>query len=138
MPVKRKKGTDAILSALLVWAACAAVLLLLGAAAAANMNLRERSLPYLCAAIVLLSSEAAAWRLTRDRETKKGGLVVGLIVSVVLLMLGFIVDSEGMTLTGLGRTVAAAMLGSALGSFLSGRLRAAGSGKKAPFARRKR
>lgn len=138
MPVKRKKGRYEVLPALLIGTACAAALLLLAAAAAANMDLQENSLPYLSAAIVLLSTAAAAWRLTRDRETKKGGLLVGLIVSVLLLMLGFIVDSGGMSPAGLGRTVAAAMLGSALGTMLAGRLRTLGSGKKAPFARRKR
>ena len=137
MPVKRKKGRYEVLPALLIGTACAAALLLL-AAAAANMDLQENSLPYLSAAIVLLSTAAAAWRLTRDRETKKGGLLVGLVVSAALLMLGFIVDSGGMSPAGLGRTVAAAMLGSALGALSAGRLRALGNGGRSAIARRRR
>lgn len=138
MPVKRKKGRYEVLPALLIGTACAAALLLLAAAAAANMDLQENSLPYLSAAIVLLSTAAAAWRLTRDRETKKGGLLVGLVVSAALLMLGFIVDSGGMSPAGLGRTVAAAMLGSALGALSAGRLRALGNGGRSAIARRRR
>ena len=138
MPVKRKKGRYEVLPALLIGTACAAALLLLAAAAAANMDLQENSLPYLSAAIVLLSTAAAAWRLTRDRETKKGGLLVGLVVSAALLMLGFIVDSGGMSPAGLGRTVAAAMLGSALGALTAGRLRTMGRGGRSAIARRRR
>ena len=138
MPVKRKKGRYEILPALLIGTACAAALLLLAAAAAANLDLQENSLPYLSAAIVLLSTAAAAWRLTRDRETKKGGLLVGLVVSAALLMLGFIVDSGGMSPAGLGRTVAAATLGSALGALSAGRLRTMGSGGRSAIARRRR
>ena len=138
MPVKRKKGRYEVLPALLIGTACAAALLLLAAAAAANMDLQENSLPYLSAAIVLLSTAAAAWSLTRDRETKKGGLLVGLVVSAALLMLGFIVDSGGMSPAGLGRTVAAAMLGSALGALSAGRLRTMGSGGRSAIARRRR
>ncbi|MBR0353885.1 MAG: TIGR04086 family membrane protein [Oscillospiraceae bacterium] len=136
--MKRKKGRYEVLPALLIGTACAAALLLLAAAAAANMDLQENSLPYLSAAIVLLSTAAAAWRLTRDRETKKGGLLVGLVVSAALLMLGFIVDSGGMSPAGLGRTVAAAMLGSALGALSAGRLRALGNGGRSAIARRRR
>lgn len=120
------------MSAVLAWLIAAAVCLLLGAVVVSKSGLRQGSLPWLSAAAVFLSSAAAAFCFARGGEGKRGkyGAVVGPVCAVVLLMAGFLIDSEKMTLAGLARTIFSAVIGAAVGAAVPAKLGRSAKGKK--------
>ncbi|MBR5342631.1 MAG: TIGR04086 family membrane protein [Oscillospiraceae bacterium] len=130
---KGKKSAGGVVVAVLAWLIAAAVCLLLGAVVVSKSGLRQGSLPWLSAAAVFLSSAAAACCYARGgREGKRGkyGSVVGPVCAVVLLMAGFLIDSEKMTLAGLARTVFSAVIGGMAGAAIPAGLHRPARGRK--------
>lgn len=130
---KGKKTVGGILPAVLAWLVTALGLLLVGAAAVSRTELRQESLVWISAFIVFASSAVAAWFCTREsREGKrrKTGLPAGLVCAVVLLMTGFIVDSDKLTITGLARVVLSSVAGAVLGASSNSKPGRSASGRK--------
>lgn len=102
---------------ILSWLLTALLLLLAAAFLSGKMKLRQEHIGLLSAAIVFLASTVAGWVLLRGGK-ERGRLITALIfwavTAAVLLMLGFLIYGERMTLPGLLRIVVSSLCGAML------------------------
>lgn len=112
-----------IVAAILVWLLTAMLLLSISALLIGRMKLGSQWIGAASAAVVAVSSAAASIVLYRGR---KGGrrwmpaLLLWLVIASTLLMLGFLIDSDAMSLTGLARVLVCSLLGSICGTLIKG------------------
>ena len=119
-------GYALIFRALIAWCAAALPLLLIGALIADKAELNEQGAAYLSTGISLITAAAAGAAGARAWKGAKiiCGLLCGGVITLILLMLGFIIAGDALPPAGVLSVVSFTFCGSLLGSVLSPRGRA--------------
>lgn len=101
---------------------CALVLSLLAAFLISRTSMGEARVHDLSAAALFLSSLAGALALGRSGQRKRWlyGLLYSLVLSVIVLMIGFLIASEQMHIGGLLRVLVCCLAGGLGGALLNG------------------
>lgn len=110
--------TKQIGGAILAWLLSALLFLLLAAFLIARMKLGSQWIDGASAAVVFLSSFAASIFLFRGRKGDRPwfpALLLWVVIASLLLMLGFLIDSDAVSLSGLLRVLLSSLLGSFCG-----------------------
>ena len=109
-----------LLKAGAVWLMTAVILLLLSAGIISAMNLSASSVAYFSAGLSFFSSFAAAFSACTGKEGRwKCGLLIGLVLTVLLLMLGFIVEGRDLSADGVLSVVSFTMTGALAGGLFA-------------------
>lgn len=110
-----------LLKAMLIWLAAAAVLVLFCAALISGFNLSASSVAYFSSAISFLSAMAASIAVTAGNRNKKlkYAFLTGLVLTVTLLMLGFIVEGRELSPDGVLSVISFTMAGAVVGGVLA-------------------
>ena len=109
-----KCRTKRIGIALLAWLVTAALVLFAAVLLIDQLKLNSKSIDYAAAAAIALASFAASLALRRGVKGGsrwKSALLLWLVTACTLLMLGFLADSDAMSLSGLIRILAGSLLG---------------------------
>lgn len=128
-----------LLKGILVFLAAAAVLVFLCAAVISGFNLSASSVAYFSSGISFLSAMAATIAVTAGRQSKKlkYALLNGLVLTVVLLMMGFIVEGRELSPDGVLSVVSFTMAGAVVGGVLAPSSKS-GRAKKVSKAKRRK
>lgn len=124
------------LGGLLAWILSAAVLLTAAALLVGRFRLNETQSSLVSALILLLSTAVSSALLLRGRKGKGrllAALLADLVIAAVLLMLGFIILGDELSLMGALRVLGGVFLGACLGALV--RWKAAGGKKDRRFAK---
>ena len=90
-----------LLKAAGVWLMAAMLLLLAGAGIISAMNLSASSVAYFSAGVSFLSAFVAAYSACAGKDGRwHCGLLIGLVLTILLLMLGFIVEGRELSADG--------------------------------------
>lgn len=110
-----------LLKAMLIWLAAAAVLVLFCAALISGFNLSASAVAYFSSAISFLSAMAASIAVTAGNRNKKlkYAFLTGLVLTVTLLMLGFIVEGRELSPDGVLSVISFTMAGAVVGVVLA-------------------
>lgn len=109
-----------LLKAGAVWLTAAAILLLLSAGIISAMNLSSSSVVYFSAGVSFLSAFAASFAASAGKSGKlKYGLLTGLVLTVLLIMLGFIVEGRELSADGVLSVVSFTMTGALAGGIFA-------------------
>ena len=100
----------------------AMLLLLAGAGIISAMNLSAASVAYFSAGVSFLSAFAAAYSACAGKDGRwKCGLLIGLVLTILLLMLGFIVEGRELSADGVLSVVSFTMTGALAGGICFGK-----------------
>ena len=116
-------GTKHIVGAVLAWLTSSMLLLLLAAFLIGRLKLGSQWIEGISAAVVCLSSAAASVFLFRGRKGERprlSALLLWVVTAATLLMLGFLIDSDAMSFSGLIRVLVSSLLGSLSDILLKG------------------
>lgn len=120
MTVSVEKGrTKQILCALWVWLLSAAMMLLGADLLIGRMKLGSNWISAAAAAVILISSAAASFVLFRGKKGSRSlmpALLLWIVTASVLLMLGFLINCDTMSLSGLVRVLLSSLVGSLSGT----------------------
>ena len=109
-----------LLKAGAVWLMTAVILLLLSAGIISAMNLSSSSVAYFSAGLSFFSAFAAAFSACAGKEGRwKCGLLIGLVLTVLLLMLGFIAIGSELSADGVLSVVSFTMTGGLAGGLFA-------------------
>ena len=109
-----------LLKAGAVWLMTAVILLLLSAGIISAMNLSSSSVAYFSAGLSFFSAFAAAFSACSGKEGRwKCGLLIGLVLTVLLLILGFIVEGRDLSADGVLSVVSFTMTGALAGGLFA-------------------
>lgn len=109
-----------LLKAAGVWLMAAMLLLLAGAGIISAMNLSSSSVAYFSAGVSFLSAFAAAYSACAGKDGRwKCGLLIGLVLTILLLMLGFIVEGRELSADGVLSVVSFTMTGALAGGIFA-------------------
>ena len=109
-----------LLKAAGVWLMAAMLLLLTGAGIISAMNLSSSSVAYFSAGVSFLSAFAAAFGACAGSSGRiKCGLLAGLALTVLLIMLGFIVEGKELSADGVLSVVSFTMTGALAGGIFA-------------------
>ena len=109
-----------LLKAGAVWLTAAVILLVLSAGIISAMNLSASSVAYFSACVSFFSAFAAAFSACTGKEGRwKCGLLIGLVLTMLLLMLGFIVEGRDLSADGVLSVVSFTMTGALAGGLFA-------------------
>ena len=103
-----------------VWLIAAMILLLLSAGIISGMNLSSSSVAYFSAGVSFLSAFAASFAAAAGKSGRlKYGLLTGLVLTVLLIMLGFIVEGRDLSADGVLSVVSFTLTGALAGGIFA-------------------
>ena len=109
-----------LIKAAAIWLITAMILLLLSAGIISAMNLSSSSVAYFSAGVSFLSAFGAAFTACMGKSGKiKYGLLTGLALTVLLIMLGFIVEGKELSADGVLSVVSFTMTGGLAGGLFA-------------------
>lgn len=109
-----------LIKAAAIWLITAMILLLLSAGIISAMNLSSSSVAYFSAGVSFLSAFGAAFTACTGKSGKmKYGLLTGLALTVLLIMLGFIVEGKELSADGVLSVVSFTMTGALAGGLFA-------------------
>ena len=109
-----------LIKAAAIWLITAMILLLLSAGIISAMNLSSSSVAYFSAGVSFLSAFSAAFTACKGKSGKmKYGLLTGLVLTVLLIMLGFIVEGKELSADGVLSVVSFTMTGALAGGLFA-------------------
>lgn len=120
-----------LLKATVIWFLGAVLLLLLSSAVISGLNLSSSSVAYFSSAISFLSAFFAAFFASAGRQSGriKYALLTGLMLTVLLLMLGFLVAGKDLSADGVLSVISFTMAGTLAGGVLAPKSKG-GKGKR--------
>lgn len=112
-----------LLKAAVVWMGAALILLLLCSAIISGFNLSSSSVAYFSSAISFVSAFAASYAVTRGTQVKrlKYGITTGLVLTVFLIMLGFIARGRELSADGVLSVLSFTLSGALVGCIFTPR-----------------
>ena len=109
-----------LLKAAVVWLIAALALLLLSSAVISAMNLSSSSVAYFSAGVSFFSAFAASFTAATGKNGRlKYGLLTGLVLTVLLIMLGFIVEGRELSADGVLSVVSFTLTGALVGGIFA-------------------
>ena len=119
MSIILEKGrTKQLLGALMIWLLSTVMLTLFADLLIARLKLGSQWISVAAAAIVLISSCAASFYLfgrSKGMRALMPALLLWVVIASTLLMLGFLIDSDAVCLSGSIRILACSLIGSLSG-----------------------
>ncbi len=110
-----------LLKAMLIWPAAAVILLILCTAIISGFNISASSVAYFSSGISFLSAMSASIAVSAGQTGRKlkYALLTGLVLTVMLLMLGFIVEGRDLSADGVLSVISFTMAGTVVGGVLA-------------------
>ena len=109
-----------LIKAAAIWLITAMILLPISAGIISAMNLSSSSVAYFSAGVSFLSAFAAAYSACAGKDGRwKCGLLIGLVLTILLLMLGFIVEGRELSADGVLSVVSFTMTGALAGGIFA-------------------
>ena len=109
-----------LIKAAAIWLITAMILLPISAGIISAMNLSSSSVAYFSAGVSFLSAFGAAFAACTGKSGKmKYGLLTGLALTVLLIMLGFIVEGKELSADGVLSVVSFTMTGALAGGLFA-------------------
>lgn len=123
----------------IVWLLTAAILLVSAAFVAGKIKISQKQMPVLSVCVLLLATAAASRLLTKNGKGKRAllaAVLLSLVVSSLLLILGFLIYGNEITLKGCAAVLISCMIGALSGLLLSGNHKKRGAGRTLSVGKR--